>query len=122
MVSKKRASRIGDRIREEISEMLIQKMGDPRLMGVTITDVQIDSELTFADVYFSAVEGSSRSAEIQAGFEHAQGFLRTELANKVDLRHFPRLRFHWDPSYEQAEKIDRLIASLHQDQTEENES
>lgn len=122
MVSKKRASRIGDRIREEISEMLIQKMGDPRLMGVTITDVQIDSELTFADVYFSAVEGSSRSAEIQAGFEHAQGFLRTELAHKVDLRHFPRLRFHWDPSYEQAEKIDRLIASLHQDQTEENES
>jgi len=122
MVSKKRASRIGDRIREEISEMLIQKMQDPRLLGVTITDVRIDSELTFADVYFSAVEGSSRSPEIQAGFEHAQGFLRSELAHRVDLRHFPRLRFHWDPSYEQAEKIDRLIARLHQEQPEENDA
>jgi len=122
MVSKKRASRIGDRIREEISEMLIQKMQDPRLLGVTVTDVRIDSELTFADVYFSAVEGSSRSLEIQAGFEHAQGFLRSELAHRVDLRHFPRLRFHWDPTYEQAEKIDRLIASLRHDQPEENDA
>ena len=121
MVSKKRAARIGDRIREEISEMLIQKMQDPRLMGVTITDVTIDSELTFADVYFSAVEGSSRSAEITAGFEHAQGYLRSELARRVELRHFPRLRFHWDPTYEQAERIDRLIASLHQEQTEEDD-
>lgn len=122
MVSKKRGARIADRIREELSELLIQRIQDPRLLGVTITDASVDSELTFADIYFSAVEGSSRSAEILAGFEHAQGFLRSELAHRVDLRHFPRLRFHWDPTYEQAEKIDRLIASLHKDEPEEHDA
>ncbi len=121
MVSKKRATRIGDRIREELSELLIQKLQDPRLSGVSITDATIDSELTFADIYYSAVEGSSRSAEIQAGFEHAQGFLRSELAHRVELRHFPRLRFHWDPTFEQSEKIDRLIASLHREEDESDQ-
>ena len=122
MVSKKRGTRIAERIREELSELLIQRIQDPRLLGVTITDASVDSELTFVDIYFSAVEGSSRSAEIQAGFEHAQGFLRSELAHRVDLRHFPRLRFHWDPTYEQAEKIDRLIASLHKDEPEAHDA
>ncbi len=123
MVSKTRATRIGERIREDLAEILIYKMQDPRLSGITITEVKIDNELTYADIYYSAVEGSERSVEIQAGFEHAQGFLRTELAQKVELRHFPRLRFHWDPSFERAERIDRLIAEIRREnkQTTEND-
>lgn len=125
MVSKTRMLRIADRLREELSEMLLQEVSDPRLNGVSVTDVRVDRELAFADIYVSALEGSERSEEILDGFEHAGGYLRHELSQRVDLRTFPRLRFHWDPTPERAEKIDRLIASLHEAEespSEESES
>ena len=115
MVSRTRAQRIADRIREELSEMLIQEISDPRLSGVSITDVRVDRELAFASIFVSALEGSERSKEILEGLEHAQGYLRRELARRIDLRSFPRLRFQWDTLVERAERIERLIASLHQE-------
>ena len=118
MVSKMRASRIADRIREELSEMLIQEISDPRLVGISITDVTVDREIAYADVYVSALEGAQRAEDVLAGLDHAQGYLRHELSQRIDLRVFPRLRFHWDPTFERAEKIERLIASLHQDTAE----
>ncbi len=116
MVSKERQQRIAERIREELSEILITESQDPRLGGVSITDVTVDRELEYANVYVSAVEGSERSREILQGLEHAQGFLRSELARRIELRTFPRLRFHWDTTYERAEKIEKLLASLHENE------
>lgn len=114
MVAKTRIQRIGDRIKEELSEMLIQEVSDPRLSGISITDVSVDRELAFADVYVSALEGAGRWEEIRSGLDHANGYLRHGLAQRIDLRTFPRLRFHWDPTPERAERIEHLIASLHQ--------
>lgn len=114
MVSKSRASRIADRILEELSVIILTEVADPRLGGISITDVRVDRELAFADIYVSAIEGSERKDEILEGLIHAQGFLRSELAYRVDLRTFPRLRFHWDPTYERADALDKLIASLHE--------
>lgn len=122
MVSKLRVQRIADRIREDLSEILLHEVSDPRLGGVSITDVKVDRDLGYADIYFSAIEGSSRAPEIQAGFEHSQGFLRRSLAQRVELRVFPRLRFHWDPTYERAERIERIIASLHADEIRSTDS
>jgi len=116
MVSKMRAQRIADRIREELSEMFIQEISDPRLSGISVTDVKVDRELSFANIYVSALEGHERSEEILAGLEHAKGFLRRELAQRIDLRSFPYLRFHWDATFEHADKIERLIASLHNEE------
>ena len=113
VVSKLRKQRIADRIREELSEMLVLEISDPRLKGVSITDVTVDRELAYAEIYFSAIEGAQRSEEILNGLEHAQGYIRRELSHRIELRTFPRLRFHWDPTFEKAEKIERLIASLH---------
>ena len=112
MVSKLRAQRIGQRFREELSEILVTGSLDPRLRGVSITEVKIDRELEYASIFFSAVEGSERAPEILAGFKHAQGFLRSELARRIELRSFPRLRFYWDPTFEKAENIERLFAQL----------
>jgi ribosome-binding factor A len=114
LVSKVRAQRIADRIREELSEMLIRETHDPRLAGVSVTTVKIDRELEYANIYVSAVEGSERSKEILEGMKHAQGFLRSELSRRIQLRAFPRLRFHWDPTFENAEKMEQLFASLNQ--------
>jgi len=112
MPSGVRLQRIADRIRQEISEMLIREISDPRLHQIFITDVKVDRELAFADIYVSAVEGSVRSAEILGGLEHASGFLRHELSTRIELRTFPRLRFHWDPTPENADHIERLLADL----------
>ncbi len=112
MVSKLRAQRIADRVREELSEMLLHEISDPRLVGVSVTDVTIDRELAFANIYVSAVEGSERAQEILEGLEHAQGFIRRELSHRIELRTFPKLRFHWDPTFERADHIEHLLASL----------
>jgi ribosome-binding factor A len=77
-----------------------------------ITDIEVDRELAYATIYYSSIEGSARVEEIQAGLEHAQGFLRSELAQRIDLRVFPRLRFRYDPTFERAENIERIFAEL----------
>ena len=64
MPSGLRLQRIADRIRQEISDMLIREINDPRLKLIYITDVNVDKELAYADVYVSALEGHTRSAEI----------------------------------------------------------
>jgi ribosome-binding factor A len=115
MPTKVRMKRIGDRIREEISEMLNKEVADPRLSGITITDVTVDRELAYAEVYVSAVEGQERAKEVLAGLDHARGFLRSALADRVDLRAFPRLRFHWDPTPERADHIEKILASLREE-------
>ncbi len=121
MVSKLRTERIADRILKELSEMLIYEIADPRLNGISVTDVRVDRELAFAHIYVSAIEGSERSAEILEGLIHARGFIRRELAHRIDLRTFPRLRFHWDPTFERAEHIEQLIASLHEEASPDEE-
>ena len=112
MPSKVRLQRIADRIRQDLSELLIREISDPRLHQIFITDAKVDRELAFADIYVSAVEGAVRSAEILEGLEHASGFLRHALAARIELRAFPRLRFHWDPTPEHADQIERLLAEI----------
>jgi ribosome-binding factor A len=107
-----RLQRIADRIRQELSELLIREIQDPRLQQIYVTDVRVDRELAFADIYVSAVEGVTRSADVLAGLESASGFLRRALAGKVELRAFPRLRFHWDMTPENADHIEQLLAEL----------
>ena len=107
-----RLQRIQDRVKQEISQMLIRELSDPRLKQIFITDVKIDRELTVADIYVSAIEGASRSAEILAGLESASGYMRKNLSARVELRAFPRLRFHWDPTPENADHIEKILAGL----------
>jgi ribosome-binding factor A len=92
--------------------MLIREISDPRLQQIFVTDVKVDRELAFADVYVSAVEGAERSQEVLAGLESASGFLRRALSARIELRTFPRLRFHWDPTPENADQIEKLLAQL----------
>jgi ribosome-binding factor A len=107
-----RLKRISDRIHQELSEMLIKDIHDPRLTAIFITEVKVDRELAFADVYVSAVEGHERAEEVVQTLTHAGTFLRRELAHKVELRVFPRLRFHWDPTPERADHIEQLLKQM----------
>ncbi|NOY98948.1 MAG: 30S ribosome-binding factor RbfA [Chloroflexi bacterium] len=122
MPSKVRLQRIADRIRQEFSEMLIYEISDPRLHQIFVTDVNVDRELAYANIYVSAVEGVSRSKEVLAGLESASGFIRRTLARRVDLRVFPRLRFYWDPTPERADHIEEVLASIRQEDDKDTEN
>ena len=116
MPSGTRLQRIADRIRQELSEMLIREISDPRLKQIYVTDVKVDRELAYADIYVSAVEGVTRSADVLAGLESASGFIKRNLASRVELRTFPRIRFHWDMTPENADQIEKVLAQLRKKQ------
>lgn len=116
MVSKTRIQKIEDRIFEELSTILLMEVSDPRLTTVSITKVRVDRELAYANIYATSLEGSESSDDVLEGLKHAGGYLRSELARRLEIRHTPRLRFYWDPSPEHADRIDQLIASLHIDE------
>jgi len=92
--------------------MLIREINDPRLKLIYLTGVKVDKELAYADVYVSAVEGLSRSHDVLAGLESASGFIKRTLASRIELRTFPRLRFHWDVTPENADRIEKKLAEI----------
>lgn len=120
MPSGVRLQRIADRIRQELAQILIREINDPRLKLIYLTDVKVDRELAYADIYVSAVEGLSRSKDVLAGLESATGFIRRTLASRMELRAFPRLRFHWDVTPENADRIEKKLSEIrdHTDQQE----
>ncbi len=117
MVSETRAKRIANRIHEELSTMMMMDIADPRLATAYITKVRVDRELAYANIYVASLEGSEFKDEILEGMEHAKGFLRRELAHLIELRTFPELRMHWDPSPEHADRINAIIASLDEEES-----
>jgi ribosome-binding factor A len=97
----------------ELNLMFMQEISDPRLEGVTITSVDIDRELSYAEVYVSALDGSERKSEIINALEHAGGYIRSQLALSIShLRSFPELRFHWDPVPERVDRLNQIFAEL----------
>jgi ribosome-binding factor A len=121
MTSEGRANRIARQIKEDLSEILLFDVGDPRLSGVYITDVNVDRELAYANIFVSTLEGSERMDEVLDGLNRAKGYMRSQLARRIQLRSFPNLRFNWDPTPEIAERIERLIDSLSKDTNSEDD-
>lgn len=121
-MSKIRQKRTADRIQTILSELLLRDMRDPRLQGLTITEVRIDRELQYADIYINALGDDSREDEIMDALEKAKGFMRHELAQQMDLRTVPHLHFHWDPSLAHAERISEILDKLDIPSDEEENS
>jgi ribosome-binding factor A len=115
MPSSLRMKRINDRFKEVLALLLLTKIEDPRLNNVQVTSVKVDRELDYANIYVCASEGKVREKEVMDGLNHARGFLKYELANEIDLRIMPKLRFFWDPLPEHADRIDTLLAQIRGD-------
>ena len=96
-------------ILEIMGNLLTFEVTDPALDTVNITDVRIDRELEYADIYVHARDDKE---QVMAGLERASGFLRHELAVRTSFRRTPVLHFHWDATIEQSERIDELLNSL----------
>ncbi|MBC8099484.1 MAG: 30S ribosome-binding factor RbfA [Armatimonadetes bacterium] len=105
--------RMADKIRLIISELLLREIGDPALQGVTITEVKLDPELMFADVFVNALGDETRRRPVLEGLKRANGFLRREVGKRVRLRNTPELHFHWDVTLERGEYMNQVLGSLH---------
>jgi ribosome-binding factor A len=117
MVSESRSERIADRMQRDLTLLFLQEISDPRLADVFITSVEVDRELSYADVYVTASDGSERKKEIMQALSRAAGFIRSQLAISLShLRSFPEVRFHWDPTPERVERLDQIFAELEEEE------
>lgn len=104
--------RMAERIQSILSQLLLREISDPRLKGVTITEVKLDPELSLADIYVNALGDESRQKPVMQGLDRAKGFLRRELGKHIEIRTTPNLNFHWDVTLERGERLHRLIDTL----------
>lgn len=113
-----RLQRIEDQIRQVMTVLLETKVNDPRVQGAYITDVSVDRELDYANIYVSSLVGEEQAAEILDGLRSAAGYLRYELGREVKLRVMPKLRFSWDDTPEKADRIETLLAEIQAERLE----
>lgn len=104
--------RIGGRIRTIVSEMIVRQVRDPRLHGVTITEVDVDPEYMSARIYVNALGEEERAPEVMLALNKARSFFRREVARRLNLRRAPELFFKWDSSLARSDRINTLLASL----------
>jgi ribosome-binding factor A len=105
-----RIERVNTLIRRELSDIIHNQLRDPRLdVFITINEVETSVDLKFAKIFVSSIGGKQEEAKVLGVLKAAAGFLRTELAQKVRLKHTPELNFIWDDSIEHGDRILRLI-------------
>jgi ribosome-binding factor A len=111
-MSKIRQQRTADQIQLILSDLFLRELNDPRLHGVTVTEVTIDRELEHADIYINAMGDDSRQDEIMNALDKASGYIRREIATRTRLRSVPQLHFRWDPRLAHAQEIDDILNNL----------
>jgi ribosome-binding factor A len=115
MPSNIRLKRIQEQMQKVLTEILESRVNDPRIEGVYITDVTVDRELDYANIYVSSLAGGERAEEILAGLENASGFIRYNLGQEIELRVMPQLRFYWDETPERADRIESLLNEIREE-------
>lgn len=106
--------RIESSLIKEISYILATEIKDKEIKFVTITDVKVTNDLSFAKVYFTVLD-NSKIESTTLSLKNAAGFIRKVLAERVDIRHIPELQFIYDESIEYGKKIENIIESIHED-------
>ncbi|HTY22318.1 MAG TPA: 30S ribosome-binding factor RbfA [Desulfomonilaceae bacterium] len=106
-----RKDRVAELIHQVIADLLVSKIKDPRVQGVTITDVVLSSDLKSARVYFCSLN-NEQSVTHQRGLEAAEGFIRRQLRLELDLKYIPQLSFFYDTAFDNSARISRLLKDL----------
>ncbi|OFI46266.1 ribosome-binding factor A [Floricoccus penangensis] len=108
-----RSDRVSTEIKREINDILHNKIRDPRLEDVNITDVKVTGDLSQASIYYSLLSDlASDNEKAQKAFKKANGVIRSELAKRMSLYKVPELIFVKDESVEYGNKIDELLRNL----------
>jgi len=107
-----RPARVGERIREELSLLLLRKVNDPGLAPVTVTEVSVTPDLRIAHVNYSALVSTEERPAVAKALRRSSGFLRRELGHLLGLRYAPELQFHYDDSFDRGARIDAILREI----------
>lgn len=121
-----RATRVGEQMKKELSDIIGRKLKDPRIGFVTVTDVRVTGDLQQAKVYISVLGDEEQRQNTLKGLEKAKGFIRSEIGQRIRLRKTPEIFFEIDESIEYGNRIEQLIrqisAERENEKSEENEN
>ena len=122
-MSEFRLTRLGEQVREEISQMILrQQIKDPRVSTfLSINRVEITSDLSYGKVYVSSFMSHKETLKGVKGLESAAGFIQTKLSKKLRLRQFPKLTFIMDSSIEEGFEMVRKLKEQEESRVEEPE-
>jgi ribosome-binding factor A len=112
MNQSRRPQRVALEIQHEISSMLIRGLKDPRIGFVTVTGVNLSSDLRHAKIFVSIMGSDEQKKETLEALGHAAGWIRHELGQRIRMKYLPELFFLPDTSQEYGEKIDRLLDEI----------
>ena len=112
MAQGSRPDRVGEQIRQAISEMLLRDVRDPGIGFVTLSSVKVSPDLQLVRVYYTQIgDAKAKQATVKA-LERATPFMRRQLADLVRLRRVPELRFEFDAGAEHQERIETILLEL----------
>ena len=110
----RRSARIGDVLRQEISDVILRRLRDPRVQLATISAVDVSPDLRRATVRVSVLGEEPIREECLEALRHAAGYIRSQLARKLrNMRVLPDLVFELDRGPEHSHNIDQLLEHLH---------
>ena len=111
MADRGRDLRIADFIRDELASIVQREMRDPRVGMVSVNEVRVSRDLSYADVYVSSLDATTPEArsELLGVLNGAAGFFRSELAKRHRMRTTPKLRIHYDELMDEGPRIEALI-------------
>lgn len=118
MLPYKRSQRVSDLIREEIAEIVMYKLKDPRIGFVTITGVDMSPDLKQARVFVSILKEDEREMTLEI-LNSAKAFIRSILSKRLKMKFIPVVEFKMDASIEYGYKIDKLLKEI-RDKDENN--
>ena len=107
----KRTDRVADQLQKELAVLIQREVKDPRLGMVTVSGATVSRDLGYADIYVTLLgeQDPERIKENLQVLERAAGFLRSQIAQRIKLRHVPELRFHFDESVVRGQHLSSLI-------------
>lgn len=108
----RRVERVAEALQETVAELVQRELKDPRVGMVTITRVSISPDLRHARVFFSSLGDAAQRQKSLEGLRSAAGFIRSQIARRLQLRVAPEIRFEIDDNIEYAaEMLHRLSAN-----------
>lgn len=112
-MNKKRIARISSEVKKEISKIIMDDLNDPRLSTeamVSVTDVEVTNDLSYADVYISVLGDNKNKEDVMEALNQAKGYIKILVGERMRLRTMPEFRFKFDNSIERGAYMDKLIA------------
>lgn len=112
-MSSMRAERVGEQMKKELMDIINNKVKDPRVGFITITDVVLTNDLSQAKVFLTVLGNDKEVENTFKALVKAKGFIKSELGSRMRLRIMPELMYEYDQSIEYGNKIERMIQDLH---------